>query len=287
MTVLVTGATGSVGRHVVAQLVDAGVPVRALTRNPEAAGLPPQVEVLAGDLTRPESVREALRGVEKLYLFPVPETATEVAAAAAEAGVRHIVVLSSSSVLDESGDNHSGEHHRTVEEAVEASGVDWTFVRGDEYATNVLWKWGHSIRTEGVVRAPYGDAPRVLVHEKDVAAVAAAALLEDGHAGRAYVLTGPEAITQADQVEAIGAALGRTIPFEEITPDQAREQMGRFMPAPVVEMVLGYLADAVENPPVPVDTVERVTGRPALTFAQWAVDHAGDFAPQEQDRSAA
>lgn len=286
MTILVTGATGSVGRHVVGRLVAAGATVRALTRNPATAGLPEGVEVFEGDLTRPDTLRAALRGVERLYLFPVPETSREVVAAAREAGVRRIVVLSSSSVLDESGDNHSGEHHRTVERAVEESGIDWTFVRPDEFATNVLWKWGHSIRTEGVVRAPYGNAPRVLVHEADVAAVAVTALLEDGHAGRAYVLTGPEAITQADQVRAISGALGREVRFEEITPDQAREQMGRVMPVPVVEMVLGYLAGAVADPPVPLDTVEQVTGVPARTFAQWAADHAADFAPVTEEVAA-
>ncbi|MEU0915514.1 NAD(P)H-binding protein [Streptomyces althioticus] len=278
MTVLVTGATGAVGRHVVDGLVAAGARVRALTRDPAAAGLPPGVEVFQGDLEQPQTLTAALEGAEKLYLFPVPGTAREVVALAKEAGVRRIVVLSSSSVLDTSGTNHSGEHHRAVERAVEESGIEHTFVRPDEFATNVLWKWGHSIRTEDLVRAPYGNAPRVLIHEADVAAVAVTALLEDGHAGQAYVLTGPEAVTQADQVRAIAEAVGRPVVFEEITPDQAREQMGHVMPPPVVEMVLGYLADAVDHPPVPVDTVEKVTGRPARTFARWAADHAADFA---------
>ncbi|MGW7416908.1 NAD(P)H-binding protein [Streptomyces sp. NPDC054863] len=280
MTILVTGATGAVGRHVVDRLVAAGASVRALTRSPATAGLPAGVEVFEGDLEQPATVRAALAGAERLYLFPVPGTAREVVALAKEAGVRHIVVLSSSSVLDTSGDNHSGAHHRAVEEAVEASGIDWTFVRPDEFATNLLWKWGHSIRTESLVRAPYGNAPRVLIHEADVAAVAATALLEDGHAGQAYVLTGPQALTQADQVRVLAGAAGRPLRFEEITPDEARAEMGRFMPSPVVEMVLGYLADAVLDPPSPVDTVERVTGRPARTFAQWADDHAADFAAQ-------
>ncbi|AYN38965.1 NAD-dependent epimerase/dehydratase family protein [Streptomyces dangxiongensis] len=280
MTVLVTGATGSVGRLVTDHLLAAGVAVRALTRDPAAAALPDGAEVWAGDLLRPHTLTAALHGVERLYLFPVPETARAVVAAAEEAGVRRIVVLSSSSVLDTSGDNHSGEHHRAVERAVAESGVEWTFVRPDEFASNVLWKWAESIRTEGVVRAPYGAAPRVPVHEADVAAVAAAALLEDGHAGQAYLLTGPEAITQSGQVRAIARAVGRPIAFEEITPDQARKDMAAAMPAPVVEMVLRYLADAVVHPPVPVDTVERVTGRPARTFARWVADHAADFAPR-------
>ncbi|MEU4035507.1 NAD(P)H-binding protein [Streptomyces collinus] len=280
MTVLVTGATGSVGRLVTAHLLAAGVRVRALTRDPAAAALPEGAETRQGDLLRPDTLRPALEGVERLYLFPVPETARAVVEAAEEAGVRRIVVLSSSSVLDASGDHHSGEHHRAVERAVEESGVEWTFVRPDEFASNVLWKWAESIRTEDVARAPYGAALRVPVHEADVADVAAAALLEDGHAGRAYALTGPEAITQADQVRAIARAVGRPVAFVEITPEQAREAMAAAMPAPVVEMVLRYLADALAHPPVPVDTVERVTGRPARTFARWAADHAADFAPR-------
>ncbi|MFD7627266.1 NAD(P)H-binding protein [Streptomyces sp. NPDC059851] len=281
-----TGATGAVGRPVVAQLVAAGESVRAVTRNPATAGLPEPVEVFQGDMEKPESLRAAFAGVDRLYLFPLPETAPQVVALAKEAGVRRIVVLSSASVLDTSGDNHSGDHHRAVERAVEDSGIEWTFIRPDEFATNVLWKWGHSIRTEGVARAPYGNAPRVLIHECDVAAVAVTALLEDGHAGRAYTLTGPQAITQAEQVRQIARAVGRPVTFEEITPDQARKDMGRAMPAPVVEMVLRYLADAVTNPPVPVDTVEEVTGRPALTFARWAADHAADFAPQPTESAA-
>lgn len=286
MTILVTGATGAVGRLVVDRLLAAGEPVRALTRNPAAAGLPEPVEVVEGDLEKPESLRAAFAGVDRLYLFPVPRTAREVVALARQAGVRRIVVLSSSSVLDTSSGNHSGQYHRSVERAVQESGIDWTFVRPDEFATNVLWKWGHSIRTEDVVRAPHANAKRVLIHESDVAAVAATALLQDGHAGQAYVLTGPEALTQAEQVRQIARAVGRPLAFEEITPDQARQAMGQVMPAPVVEMVLGYLADAVTDPPVPLGTVEQVTGRPALTFARWAADHAADFAPQPTERAA-
>lgn len=274
------------GRLVTGQLLAAGMRVRALTRDPDTAALPEGAEIQKGDLLQPDTLRAALHGVERLYLFPVPETARAVVAAAEEAGVRRIVVLSSSSVLDTSGDHHSGEHHRAVERAVEDSGVEWTFVRPDEFASNVLWKWAESIRTEGVARAPYGAAQRVPVHEADVAAVAATALLEGGHAGRAYLLTGPEAITQTDQVRAIAEAVGRPVAFEEITPDQARKAMAAAMPAPVVEMVLRYLADAVTHPPVPVDTVERVTGRPGRTFARWAADHAADFAPRDEGRVA-
>ncbi|MFF4159695.1 NAD(P)H-binding protein [Streptomyces sp. NPDC001678] len=289
--VLVTGATGRVGRRVVAGLMAAGVRVRALTRAPEAAGLPPGVEVHKGDLTLPDTLPAALEGVGRLYLFPVPETAREVAALAREAGVRRVVVLSSSSVLEgleeleelEGGDdealarNHSALHHLTVERAVEESGVDWTFVRPDEFAGNVLWKWRDSIRAEGVVRAPYGKAARALIHEADVADVAVAALLEDGHVGGRYQLTGPATLTQIDQVRAIAEALGRDIRFEELSHEEGRAAMSAHMPPPVVEMVLGYLAASTAVPGPVVPTVRDITGHEPRSFARWAADHVHEF----------
>ncbi|MGW5879056.1 NmrA family NAD(P)-binding protein [Nocardiopsis terrae] len=277
MTILITGATGRVGRRVVDVVLRSGEGVRALTRDPGNARLPAGAEVVHGDLKRPDSLATALDGVDSLYLFPEPSTARAVVQAAVEAGVQRIVVLSSSSVLDESGDNHSGEYHRAVERAVAASGVAWTFVRPDEFAGNVLWKWGAAIRAEGVVRAPYADAVRVLIHEADVAEVAAAALLEEGHAGHAYLITGPEALTQAEQVRVIGEVLERDIRFEELTHEQGREAMLCSMPEPVVDMVLGYLAEAVDSPPRVSPVSEEVLRKPARTFKQWVEDHRSDF----------
>ncbi|WP_017604176.1 NmrA family NAD(P)-binding protein [Nocardiopsis alkaliphila] len=277
MTILITGATGRVGRRVVDAVLRSGERVRALTRDPENARLPVGVEVVRGDLKQPDSLATALGGVDSLYLFPEPSTARAVVETAVEAGVQRIVVLSSSSVLDESGDNHSGEYHRVVERAVAASGVAWTFVRPDEFAGNVLWKWSASIRAEGVVRAPHADAVRVLIHEADVGDVAAAALLEEGHADRAYLITGPEALTQAEQVRVIGEVLGRDIRFEELTHEQGRAAMLGSMPEPVVDMVLGYLAEAVDSPPRVSSVVEEVLRRPARTFKQWVEDHRSDF----------
>ncbi|WP_444830444.1 NAD(P)H-binding protein [Actinokineospora sp.] len=268
-----TGATGHVGRHVVACLRAAGATVRATSRT--AVSERPDVEVVRGDLAEPASLDAALRGVERMYLFPVPQTAQEVVARAARAGVRRIVVLSSSSVHDVT--NFSGAYHRAVELAVEQSGLEWTLVRPDEFATNVLWKWGHSIRAESVVRAPYAKARRALLHEADIAAVAAAALLEDTHVGESYELTGPELLSQAEQVAAIAAAVGRDIAFEEVPAETTRAELVRFMPPPVVDMVLKYLADSVDTPPMVLPTVEKVTGRPGLGFGQWARDHAAAF----------
>ncbi|MER5394699.1 NAD(P)H-binding protein [Saccharopolyspora sp. NPDC002686] len=278
MTFLVTGATGSVGKHVVSQLRDAGVKVRVLTRNPGAAVFPPDVEVIGGDLGLPETLEPALAGVERAYLFP-HDGAAAFAEFAKKAGVSRIVALSSASAGDEYKFDFNHESHLKhlgVELAVEESGIDCTAIRPGAFASNSLL-WANTIRSGAVVRAPFAAAAQALIHEADIAAVAAAALLEDGHVGAKYTLSGPATITIADQVRTIGAALGREIPFEELSPEQARSELGQHVPEDVLQLLLGYWAEAVDNPDPVLPTVEQVTGRPPRTFAQWVADHASDF----------
>jgi uncharacterized protein YbjT (DUF2867 family) len=272
--ILVTGATGNVGRQVVRQLVEAGQPVRALTRDPDGADLPAGVEVVRGDLTRPESLPVALDGVERAYLFPVPDAVQGFLELARDAGVRRIVVLSSAAA---SSPNGIGSRHLVVERAVEATDVEWTHVRPGAFAVNALWQWGASIRAEGVVRAPYGDAAVAPIHEADIAAVATTALLHAGHSGQRYELSGPESLTYREQVDVLARAIGRDIEFIELSPEQAREQMIRNVPERVVDALLGLWADAVGRSAPVSPVVEQVTGRPARTFAQWAADHADQF----------
>ncbi|MEU6024219.1 NAD(P)H-binding protein [Micromonospora sp. NPDC048871] len=276
MTILVTGATGTVGRHVVDQLLARGANVRALSRNP-AASLPADVEVVNGDLLRPDSLRPALTGVDRMYLFPVPDTAKECVDIAVRAGVRRIVVLSSDAVntrYEIAGD--SIDDHLAVENAVAESDVEWTFLRPVAFASNTLF-WAHSITTEGVVRAAYPNAAQALVHEADIAAVAVTALLEDGHAGGRYTITGPEAITQVEQVRTIADQIGRDIRFEEMTPEEKHAEMIQYLPEDSVRMILGYFAIAVTNPDPVTTAVQQVTGVPARTFAEWVADHASYF----------
>lgn len=273
--ILVTGATGNVGRQVVHQLVDAGQPVRALTRNPDGAGLPAGVEVVRGDLTRPESLPAALDGVDRVYLFPVPDAVQGFLEAARDAGVRRIVVLSS--VAAAGPPNGIGSRHLVVERAVEAADVEWTHLRPGAFAVNTLWQWGPSIRAEGVVRAPYGDAALAPIHEADIAAVATTALLHDGHGGQRYELSGPESLTHREQVDILGKAIGRDIEFVELSPDQAREQMTRNAPERVVDALLGLWAEAVGRTAPVSPVVEQVTGRRPRTFAEWAAEHADQF----------
>ncbi|UED83511.1 SDR family oxidoreductase [Streptomyces profundus] len=287
MTVLVTGATGNVGRGVVRRLLEAGRDVRALSRRP-APGLPAGVAVYEGDLGSPETLRPALAGVSEVFLFPVPHTAGAVAELARRAGVRRVVVLSSGAVTD----GYDTDYHLPVERAVEAAGLAWTHVRPGEFAMNKLALWGPPIRAERVVREPLPDAAWYPVHEEDIAEVAALALTEPGHEGRAYTLNGPELLTHRRQVELIAEAMGEEIRLETVTLEEAREiyrAQGGFA-AENADFLLGFEdyggaeadpAEAADFAPapgaVPPPTASDVTGRPARTFRRWARDHAEAF----------
>lgn len=275
--ILVTGATGNVGRNLVRELLDAGAPVRALTRDPRRAGLPDGVDVARGDLTDAESLASALRGVERAFLFPVHGRLGAFLDAATRAGLKQVVLLSSQSVVDEHlSRERMGRLNAADEQAVIASGVPWTFLRPGPFMVNDLpWAWG--VKAEGVVRAAYGDAATAPVDERDIAAVAARALLDDEHLGQAHELTGPQSLTQVERVRILGEVLGRELRFEELTPEEARERMTRHLEAETVDSLLRMFARQ-SGTTVPVSTaVPDVTGRPAHTYAEWAAHHAGDF----------
>jgi uncharacterized protein YbjT (DUF2867 family) len=299
VTILVTGATGNIGRRVVDQLVGAGQRVRAMTRDPRAARLTDGVEVVYGDFERPETWPDVLDEIERVYLFPFAYVASRPGAGfveqAVQAGVRRFVVHSAAAAGfapgDEPGDRslsplrrHLAEErqaHRELELMVEATDAEWTHVRPGLLAVNALG-WAERIRAERVVREPYGTAGYPLVHEADIAEVAVAALLGDSHVGAAYTITGPAKISQADQVKAIGTAIGEEIRFEELTPEQAREQwLQDGCPSEMVDWRIELLAAAVDGPGSlpPTTTFQQITGRPARTFARWAADHAADFRP--------
>jgi uncharacterized protein YbjT (DUF2867 family) len=280
--ILVTGATGNVGRHAVSQLLGAGATVRALTRDPGSARLPDGVEVVRGDLADPGGLGATLEGVESVFLVWPTLSADHAAPATLQAIAKHarrIVYLSARGVPDDPGEQAEsilGSHAR-VERLIEESGMEWTFLRPGGFATNTLG-WAPQIRAEGVVRWMYGAAARSLIHERDIAAVAIHALTQDGHAGAKYVLTGPETLTQVEQVHAIGAAIGRPLRFEEVSPDTVRQLMiAQGMPASLVEAIISGHAAMVSNPEPVTRTVEELTGTPARTYQEWATDHADDF----------
>jgi uncharacterized protein YbjT (DUF2867 family) len=264
--ILVTGATGNIGRLVVDELLAAGATdVRALTNKPEKAALPPEVEVVRGYIGRVETLQGVFDGVEKMYLAPLEETVREVTALAAKAGVQHIV--------DVSGPKDSW--WASVATAVEESGAAWTHLSPGEFMDNMLM-WAEQIRTTGEVRDGYPDAANAPIDLADIAAVAARALLEDGHAGKEYLLTGPATLTRAEMVRHIGAALGREVPFVEVDHEEAvavlEPSMGEF-----ARWYVDGMRDLTAHPQQANRLVEELTGRPATTFAQWARNKVDEF----------
>lgn len=274
MTILVTGATGTVGQHVTELLVQRGASVRALTRNPERARakLPEGVEIATGDLMKPETLEDVLQGVKAMFLIISSDepnadlnTDPQMLALAEAAGVKRVVVL-------------VGYEEGPVEEALRASGMQWTLVKPVEFMANVLADWRETIRTEGVVREFYGDALSARVHEGDIAAIAVEALLGDSHHGRSYPLTGPEALTRREAVRAIATAIGKDIAFVELTEEEARQ---KWRDQGYDEESVEFFVQMAKNPPengyTVLPTVEQVLGRPARTFAEWAIEHKREF----------
>lgn len=270
--ILVTGATGTVGRQVVTELLARGHAVRALTRDPAKADFPAGVEVVRGDLTDPDSLVPALEGVTGVHLitfggayFAPLETGPRILELARAAGVRRVTVL------------HGGEA-TPLEQAVRAAGgLDWTVLMPVEFMGNAL-EWAQGVVTAGEVREPFVYRLSAMVHEGDIGAVAAVALTEEGHGRQEYVITGPELLTVGDKVATIAAARGREIALVELTEEEA---VAQWRAAGHPEDVIGFLLEAYGNTPevgrTVADTVEKVTGRPARTFRQWAAEHAATF----------
>ncbi|GAA5026254.1 NAD(P)H-binding protein [Actinopolymorpha pittospori] len=276
MRVLVTGATRNVGRMVVDELLPAGVDVRALTSRPAAAALPPDVEVYEGFIGRPHTVRDALAGVDAMYLAPYPRTARTVADMARAAGVGRIVALSQFNAAEEAASDPGGWWWYAVEHAVEKTGAEWTMLRPGEFMASTL-EWADSIRAEGVVRAPFAKTAHASIDQRDIAAVAAVALLADGHAGRRYLLTGPETFERKALVRKIADAIGRDITFEEMSREEARSHMRGNGSPERVDWYLDLLERSEWDPQPALPTVAEILGRPATSFADWLSRHLDFF----------
>jgi uncharacterized protein YbjT (DUF2867 family) len=279
--ILVIGATGTVGREVVNQLIDTRVNVRALTRSPESARLPQVVEVFRGDLTDPATLVQPLKDVDAVFLvWTAPATAAESALKEITGAVPRVVYLSAPHQTDHpffQQVNPVADVHRENERLLAKSAQQWTILRPGMFATNSLFWWAPTIRAGNVVRWPYAEAPTSPIHERDIAAVAVRTLCEDGHAGNDYVLTGPQSLTQAEQVHIISEVIGRPLRYEELTPDEARQELLPVMPLFVIDMLLNAFAAALGQPAYLTSKVAELTGAPARTFREWASDHAAEF----------
>ena len=275
--IVVTGGTGRVGRQVVAQLRERDLPVRVVSRNParESSG----TEAARADLADPASLGPHLRDAKALFLLwpftsadVTADLAPKVAALAAARHVGRVVYLSAQPAAE-----RPGSFWALAERAIEVSGVPWTFLRPTGFASNTLM-WADQIRSGDVVRWPFGAAARALIDERDIAAVAVRALTEDGHAGSRYLLSGPEVLTQAEQLDAIGQALGRDLAWEELPRPEALQALTAAWGDP------GFAASALDtwerfvtHPETVTTTVRDVAGAPARTFADWAAANAAAF----------
>ncbi|MFC8229149.1 NAD(P)H-binding protein [Streptomyces sp. NPDC057287] len=277
--ILVTGATGTVGREVARQLA-ADHAVRLMSRTPVCPSVPgPRVETAVADFARPGRLGRALSGVRAAFLVtshPVEPHDERFLEAAVAEGVSHVVKLSAA-VVDDDTEDFLTVRQRVTEEAVRSCGIAWTLLRPRAFMSNTL-SWADRIGRDGTVGALYGSTPNAPVDPRDVARVAVRALTEGGHAGRTYTLVGPEELSARAQTRILGDVLGRRLRFREWTVREAREHLARRHPPRVVEALL-QRADlqARGGKSLRGDALASLTGRAAGTFRGWADDHAHCF----------
>lgn len=275
-TVLVTGASGNVGGKVVGALVAAGKPVRALSRDPGSAEFPEGVTGVTGDLNEPGSLNEVFADVEAVFLLAGYPDPPRLLSLMHDAGVQRVVLLSTGAVAGGDLDNYVVRLNVVSEAAVRDSQLDWTVLRPSGFMSNTL-QWREQLRAGDVVREPFGDVPISVIDPLDIAAVAALALTEGGHAGNSYRLTGPEPILPAERARILGDVLGRELRFEGQSDDQARQEMSAAMPAPMVEAFFQFFRAGGYDDAQVDDTAERLLGRPRRSFTDWAQAHRDEF----------
>jgi uncharacterized protein YbjT (DUF2867 family) len=276
---VVIGATGRTGRGVVDALLGAGREVRALVRDPARSVLPAGAELVRGDLIEPDSIARAAEGARSAFLvWAAPfATASEVVAALAQRVERIVLLSSPHQTLHPFFQQPNGlaAFHAQLDRMVMDAAREWTIVRPGMFAANAIPWWAPQLKRGNEVRWPYGAVETAPIDERDIAAVAARALMDDGHAARDYVITGPASITHAEQVQAIGDAIGRRLVFHELSPDEFRAESG--FPPPAANMLLAAWGAAQGVPAYVTSTVAEVTGAPARTFAEWAGANAAPF----------
>ncbi|KUJ65346.1 NmrA family transcriptional regulator [Streptomyces albus subsp. albus] len=273
--IVVTGATGNIGRPLVAALAAAGERVTAVSRRPWTAPAPDGVQHRQADLAEPESLKPVFDGADALFLLIAgggenidPES---VLAAARAGGIRRVALLSSQAAGTRP-DNLAHEHLRAMETAVRDHAPEWTVLRPSGFHSNALL-WAEPVRAQRTVAAPFGEVGLPMIDPADIAEVAAAVLREPGHTGRCYELTGPAPVSPREQAEALGEAVGEPVRFVEQSRGEAREQLLRFMPEPVVDGTLAILGEPTAAEQRVSPEVERILGRPARPFTDWARRH--------------
>ncbi|MCY0935087.1 NAD(P)H-binding protein [Streptomyces sp. H34-S4] len=278
--ILVTGATGTVGREVVRRL-PSDLAIRVMARDPaRVTGASATAEIVQADYGDPQSLVRALCGVSAAFLVTsrVGDDDARFIQTARSAGVRRVVKLSAAAVADRRADDLITRWQRDNEDLLRGSGMEWTLLRPRSFMSNAL-SWAASIRTQDAVPALYGSSANSCVDPRDIADVAVRALTEEGHAGRTHMLTGPEAITALEQTAQLAELLGRPLRFEELGSEQARTALRRRYPHDLAEALLESAERQREGGKARVEgTVPALLGRPAGSFRGWARDHLSAFA---------
>lgn len=276
--ILVTGATGNVGKPLVRLLVERGASVRVLVRDErKLADLKDRVDCVVGDLDQPDTITPAMHGVESVYMVtPGTEQVASVVEAAKRAGVQHLV---KQSTIEANRSLGPGKWHRQQEKIIEESGIQWTFLRPTMMMVNTIAWWAATIKSQGAVYFPGGNGKVSPVDERDVALVACNVLTEPGHKGQIYELTGPEALTIRQMVQTIAGCLGKPIRYTEIPMLLGALWMLRFgLPLYVVRGLVETFGALRRNEYAYVsDAIERIGERPAKTFEAWTHDHLPAF----------
>ncbi|GGY63062.1 nucleotide-diphosphate-sugar epimerase [Streptomyces olivaceoviridis] len=282
--IVVTGATGAVGRHVARLLAErAGTRHSLFVRDPgKAAALGLPGPAVRGDYTDPESLRRALDGADAVFVVTAnplrPEDDERVLAAARAGGVRHAVKLSWCGVADPGADDLVARWNRRSEELLRDSGLSWTVLRIRTPMSNAL-AWAPSIRDRGVVRAFGGAARTACVDPRDVAMAAVAALTDPQHVGRAYALAGPEPLSPREQTGVLAEVLGRRLVFEEVAEEDARAGWSRRYGERIAEALVSGARRRAGGAAAACDdgTLARLLGGRPRTFGEWATDHVREF----------
>jgi uncharacterized protein YbjT (DUF2867 family) len=279
MKYFITGSTGSIGRLIVKQLVEQKSEVIAMCRVPENSNLPKEVKVVKGDLTDGNVDKQIFKGVETLFLFPADGDIRPFLRTAKEAGVQHIIALSSLAVsahFKRDLDSYSNKYHLAVEAAVREAGLKLTALRSGTFANNLL-AWAPTIKMTKSVFLPFPDSAQALIHEADIAECVVALFGKPTKWGKVHELSGPKALTQREQVEKIGQALGVSLNCHRVTPEQFTTSVSQFMSAEIIKMILTYWEETTLQPDAIRTGYTELTGKPGRTFEQWTEDHVGQF----------
>ncbi|WP_066371890.1 NAD(P)H-binding protein [Herbidospora mongoliensis] len=275
--IVVTGATGNVGRTLVRILADQGHEVTAVARRITRADVPTGVQAVAADLSQPSA--DLPSEVDAVFLLiggDLMMAGDPARVVAPFAGSGKIVLLSSQGVATRPESLSHGRAFAAFEQAVMDSGAEWTFLRPGGFASNA-YAWASSVRATRTIAAPFGEIGLPIIDPDDIAAVAAATLTQPGHAKAIYELTGPTLITPRQRAAVIADAIGEPVTFVDQTREEARAQMLTFMPAPVADTTLDILGTPTVREQTVSPDVERILGRAATPFTGWARHNAAAF----------